>query len=1056
MSHFDEKELETIERGPLRWMASNPVAANALMLLCLVGGFLILTQSKQEVFPEFTLDMVTTTMTYPGASPEDVEQGIILPIENAVKDIEGIKEFQSAAYEGYGHVIAEIDEDHLDESLRITQDIKTAVDQITTFPSEAENLTVSLSQNEETVLNLLLYGSVDEYTLRNTAETVRSSFEAHEEISLVEFPGAKEFEIHIEVSEDDLRRYNIGIDEIADRVAQTSFELGGGSLKTSTGEILIRMDERRDYAKEFHNIPIITQENGATLYLSDIATIKETFEDTIKYERYDGKAAIEMTIATTGKQTPTSVSQAAQEVIENLQHMLPGDLDLKIVEDKSIIFQQRAELLINNGLVGLILVVIFLALFLDIRLAFWVSMGIPISYMGAFLILGNIDHFSINMVSMFAFIIALGIVVDDAVIVGENIYHKREKGMKPLQAAVVGAREMAVPVLVSVTTNIVAFTPMLFMPGFMGKIFSIIPTIVIATFLLSLIESLFILPAHLTFKESKKSSNKLFLSIINLQKGFNRTFNAFVNTKYAWFLQHSLSFRYISLSAFLFILIVMAGYVKGGYVPIQMFPVVEAEYSYAKAVLKVGAPEDDVHAVEERLIQAAEHIKNNNGGELLVTGIASGVDENTIEIRTFLTDTDIRPISTEDFTNLWREEVGPLEGLESLVFEADQGGPGAGADLTVELGHEDIDILEAAAMELADTLRQYPSAQDIDDGSAQGKRQYDFELTDLGYTLGFTPQEVGRQARNSFYGATAAKQLRGRNEVRILVMLDEEERSSGYFFRNMMLRAPDGSSVPLTDVATPKEGRAYTTINRRDGNRIITVEANVDPPSETALIIGDITANTLPDMQKRYPGLRYSFEGEQADMRESLASLGYGMIAILFVMYAILAILFASYTQPIMIMIAIPFSVVGAIIGHFIMGFSLSLVSMFGIIALSGVVINDSLILIDLANRKRKEGLESFHAVKEAAVQRFRPILLTTMTTFVGLAPMMFETSRQALFLIPMAISLGFGIIFATFLTLILIPSLYMIIEDLKKIIGAFFTAFFYILRGEKKSDREI
>ncbi len=1033
MSHFDEEELKHIAPGPLRWMASNPVAANCFMLICLIGGFLILGQSKQEVFPEFSVDLVTTTMNYPGASPEEVEQGIILAIEDAIKDVDGIKEISSSAYEGYGHVLAEIEESSADESIRITQDIKTAVDQITTFPVDAENLTVSLATNQEIVLNITLHGDVSEIVLRNTAEMVRDRFEAEDDINLVEFPNVLNHEIHIEVSQDNLRRYGLSIPEISTIIRDTSIEVGGGSLKTSAGEILVRMDERRDYADEFQDIPIIKNANGATVYLSDIATISEGFEDKIKYAHFDGKPAIEMTINTTGKQTPSGVSAAARKVIKNLKNELPDEIDILITQDRSIMFQQRANLLINNGLLGLILVVVFLALFLDIRLAFWVSMGIPISYMGAFLILGTVDGFSINMVSMFAFIIALGIVVDDAVVVGENIYHKREMGIKPLQASVTGVREMSIPVMVSVITNIVAFTPMLFMPGFMGKIFSIIPMIVISTFILSLLESLFILPAHLTFKQSKKVKNKALLSIISFQKGFNKRFDSFVQNIYAPFLKISVSFRYISLSVFMFVLIVMGGYVGGGYVGIQLFPIVEADYSYAKAVLKVGAPEKEINDVQNRMISAAHEIIDENGKEQLSRGIYTSVNENTVEIKAYLTDTDTRTISTENFTDLWRSKIGMIEGLESLAFQADQGGPGAGADLTVELGHNDTDTLEEAAIALAKALEDFPSAQDIDDGAEQGKKQFDFTLTDLGYTLGLTPTDVGRQVRGSFYGSEAAKQQRGRNEVRILVKLTEEERESAYFFQNMMIKAPNGSDVMLSDVVEATEGRAYTTISRREGRRVVTVQANVDPPSETNLILSSIQGDILPELQKRYPGLSYSFEGQQADMLESLSALGDGMIIVSFVMYGILAILFKSYVQPIMIMIAIPFSVVGAIIGHYIMGFSLSLVSMFGIIALSGVVINDSLILIDLANRKRHDGMALFDAVVHAATQRFRPILLTTLTTFVGLAPMMFETSRQALFLIPMAISLGYGIIFATFLTLVLIPSLYMIIDDIKK-----------------------
>lgn len=1032
MGHFDEDELKDITPGPIAYMAAHPVAANLLMLVLLLGGFLFLYNSKQEVFPQFDRDRILIQMAYPGASPEEVEQGIILAVEEAIKDVDGIKNIKSSAFEGAGHVYAILH--NADDMMQIFQDIKTAIDQVSTFPVDAENLTISIVTDKQKVMELVLYGSTSDIVLRQTAESIQAQLEQDPDIGIVELSNVRDYEIHIEISQENLRRHGLNIPDIARTVSRTAIEIGGGALKTSAGEILVRMTERRNYAADFKDIPIIKTESGSIVYLGDIATISDGFDTSSKYSSFNDKPAILMAVRSVGNQTPTGISSAVRNQIATLNSYFPGDLQLVVTQDESITFQQRANLLMRNGLLGLILVVIFLALFLDIRLAFWVSMGIPISYMGAFLLLPMTDGFSINMVSMFAFIIALGIVVDDAVVVGENIYHKREQGKKPLHASVEGAREMAIPVFVSVLTNIIAFTPMLFMPGFMGKIFSIIPVIVISTFFLSLIESLFILPAHLTFKQAKNIKNRPLLKIINFQKWFNRKFDSFVQNTYAPFLIKSISLRYISLSLFLLILVSMGSFVVGGHLKMVMFPDIEADFSYSKATLKVGAPEKDVRIVERQIIDAAKDIIKHNGGAQLSVEISSKIDGNVVEIQTFLTDIDSRPISTTAFTALWRKATGTILGLESITFSSSRGGPGDGAALTVELSHHDTAVLQEAAMTLAKSLKQFPAVQDINDGSAQGKRQFDFTVTDLGYTLGLTPLEIGRQVRGAFYGSEALKQQRGRNEVRVLVMSPKKERNSSYFMQNMMIKAPNGVDVLLSDVVQMKEGRAYTTINRRNGRRVITVEADVNPRSEAGLITNALTADTLPKLQNLYPGLTFSFEGKQADMLESLQSLGYGMLAILFVMYAILAVLFSSYSQPLMIMIAIPFSMVGAVMGHYIMGFSMSIVSMFGIIALAGVVINDSLILIDLSNRRHKEGHEKFAAVVMAATQRFRPIILTTLTTFVGLAPMMFETSRQARFLIPMAISLGYGIVFATFLTLILLPSLYMIIEDIKLI----------------------
>ncbi|MFP4097451.1 MAG: efflux RND transporter permease subunit [Alphaproteobacteria bacterium] len=1031
MAHFDPKELDDITPGPIAWMASHPVAANLVMLVMLVGGFVLLLGTKQEFFPEFTLDRASITMAYPGASPEDVEKGIVLAIEDAIKDVDGIGEITSTASESFGTVIAEIEDE--DETLRIIQDIKTQVDQITTFPVEAENLTVSLLEREDVILELVLHGSVSPYVLRDTAEQIRSRLERDEDVTIVRFSNVRDYEIHIEIPQETLRRYTLSIPEIAAKLSERSIELGGGSIKTKSGEILVRMTERKDYAREFTRIPIITNDNGSMVTLGEIATITDTFSNRDIYNTFNGNPAIEMSVLGSGEKSIVTIAAATRDLVEEINKDLPGDLELTVTSDRSVMFQQRAQLLVKNGITGLILVVVLLALFLDIRLALWVSMGIPISYMGAFLLFPAADYFTINMISMFAFIIALGIVVDDAIVVGENIYYKREQGLPPLKASVEGAREMAVPIGVSVFTNIVAFMPLFFVPGVMGKIFAVIPTVVIATFLISLFESLFILPCHLTFKSSKDNKGTFLSKIVGVQKAFNRKFDAFISRFYSPFVKACVNYRYISAAFFLMILLVMGGYSKSGRLGFTFMPTIQSDFSYTKAVLEVGTPQSEVQAVEKRLIRSAKAVIDKNGGDQLAYGVHSQINDNEITMRTYLTDIEIRPISTYEFTELWREETGEIPGLESLNFASDFGGPGSGAALTVELSHENTDILDQAAVDLGQALAEYPKTRDIDDGTTPGKRQFDFTLSDLGYTLGFTPQSVGRQVRSFYYGSEAVKQQRGRNEVRVLVMLPEAQRESFYHFQNMMLKSPSGSYVMLRDIVNVADGRAYTTINRRDSRRVTNVQAGVEPRAAADLIIAALKSDVLPELQKRYPGLTYSFEGRQADMRESMASLAKGMLIVCLVMYAMLAILFSSYTQPLLIMIAIPFSIIGAILGHLIMGYPMSLPSMFGVIALAGVVINDSLILIDLANQKRsKENMKYYDAILAAARQRFRPILLTTMTTFVGLVPIMFETSVQARILIPMAVSLGYGILFATFLTLVLIPALYVIDADVR------------------------
>ena len=1037
MSRFSAEELAEIKPGPIVWMAAHPVAANLLMLVFLFGGYFLFTQTTKQIFPVFTLDSVTVTMGYPGASPAEVEQGISLALENAVRDVDGVGEITSQAREGMANLTAEVLDP--DEAMRISQDIKTAVDRITTFPVQAEDLTVAITSRRIEVMELALYGDVDDHTLRAAGDLLTSQLETNSAIGPVELTGVRDMEIHIEVSQDNLRRYGLSLPQIATKIRVIALELGGGRLKTGGGEILVRMSERRDTAAEFRNVPIVTLANGSQVLLGDIAHISEGFEDTNTGARFNNKPAVKINVFRIGEQTPSGVAQAVYAELEQLGSLLPAELQIGIVDDDSVLFEQRAEMLVKNGLWGLLLVVIFLALFLDFRLAFWVSMGIPISFMGAFLLFPMTD-FNINVVSMFAFIIAIGIVVDDAVVSGENIHHYRQLGYSPLKAAVTGAREIATPITVSVITNMVAFVPLLFIPGFMGKLFNIIPIVVMAAFFISLIESLFILPAHLTYPpstgEPRGLFGKLLAALTRWQRKFNRRFDAFVANGYGPFLQRAIRQRYLTLALFVAGLLLFGGFAASGRMGMELFPRIESDYAFASATLKVGAPDEQVAAVEKKLVARAQQVIDENGGQQLASGIYSITRPNYVEVRAFLTAADERPISTAEFTRIWREQTGDIPGLEVLNFLSNRGGPGSGAALTIELAHTNTEVLDEAALRLAAVLGEFDVTRDIDDGSAQGKKQYEFKMTPLGYTLGMTTLDVARQVRAAFYGSEVFKQQRGRDEVRVLVRLPEAERNSEYYLKNLMLRAPNGAEVLLRDAVKMQPGRAYTTINRRDGRRVISVRADVVPPSQANRVVEALKQSTLPDLVQRHAGLSYSFEGHQAAIRDSVSSLLWGLAAVLFVIYVLLAVLFGSYAQPFMVLIAIPFSAVGAVIGHLVMGYSLSVMSLFGMMALAGVVVNDSLLLIEFANRNLANSEGMLKAVTSAGKQRFRPILLTTLTTFLGLAPMIFETSRQARFMIPMALSLGFGILLATLVTLVLIPALYMIIEDLKKLLA--------------------
>jgi len=1020
------------ERGAIAWMAGNSVASNLLMLILMIGGLLIATQIKQEVFPEFDTDIVTVTVPYPGASPEEVEQGIILAIEEAVQGLDGVDEVTSSAREGVGVVTVEL---LLGADLqKLASDIESEVDRISTFPDDAEEPEVEILSRKRDVVSIVVYGDQNEIVLRNVAEQLRDFLLQDKNITQVELEDVPDLEISIEIPQQTLRRYGLTTGEVASRLAAGSIDLPGGGIKTDAGEVLVRMKERRDTAQQFASLPVVSNNDGSIVRLGEMATIKDGFEDTDYRAEYNGKPALMIEIYRIGEQTPIDVANAVFAQMEAFDEHLPPGIKLAAVKDRSEVFKQRADLLSRNAFLGLALVLVLLSIFLEARLAFWVTMGIPISFLGAFLMMA-MTGVSINMVSMFAFIIALGIVVDDAIVVGENIYKFRQQGLPFVQAAIAGVREVAVPVTFSVLTNIVAFMPLYFIPGTMGKIMMTIPVVVISVFAISLVESLFVLPAHLGHLNDRHKRKGPMAWLHERQQRFSAFFTRMIEKYYGPFLDKVLHTRYITIAIAVAVLLVTIAYVKSGRMGMSMFPKIESDYAQASVTLPYGAPIERTEQIARQIMSAADEIIAENGGDQLAVGTFSQLGRSgshQARIRVYLTDAEIRPISTDQFTKLWRQRSGEFVGVESISFSSDSGGPGSGAALTMELSHRDLSVLENASEELAAALESYSQVKDIDDGFAPGKQQLDFTLKPAARSLGLTASEVARQVRNAYDGADVLKQQRGRNEITIVVRLPKKERISEYNLEQMILRNSEGIEIPLLDAVEIKRGRAYITIDRRSGRRIVTVTADVTPRPQAGQVIAALEEETIPNLLNRYAGLSLSYEGRQADMEESFQGLVSGLLLALLLIYLLLAIPFRSYIQPAIIMVSIPFGMVGATLGHLAMGYSLSIMSLLGVVALSGVVVNDSLVLIDFANRRHHGGESAHDAVLAAGMQRFRPIMLTTLTTFFGLAPMIFETSRQARFLIPMAISLGFGILFATLIALILVPVLYMVVEDIR------------------------
>ncbi|PLX72854.1 MAG: AcrB/AcrD/AcrF family protein [Desulfuromonas sp.] len=1021
--------LEPWQRGPLAWMVFNRVTPNLLMIFLICGGIYMSGKIKKEVFPAFELDMVRISVAYPGASPEEVEQGIVLAVEEAVRGLEGIKELTAIAGEGHATVNAELLADS--DQQKVYQEIKQGVDRITTFPDDAEQPQVSLLARRREVLNVQIYGDVPEIVLRETVEQVRDRLLQSPEITQIDLRGVRDVEIHVEISQPTLRSYGLTVNDVANRIASAAVEIPGGSIKARGGDILLRVADRRDLARDFARIPIITSVDGSVVTLDQLAKVTESFEDSERFASFNGRRSMELEIFRVGDQTPISVSRAVRNAMVDIEADLPPGIDWDINRDRSDIYEQRLHLLLKNAFIGLLLVLLLLSLFLEFKLAFWVTVGIPTSFLGGLLFLPSMGV-TINIISMFAFIVALGIVVDDAIVAGENIYEYRQRGYGLPKAAILGARDVCVPVTYAILTNVVAFLPLYFVPGFMGKIWQAIPLVVITVFLISWVEALVILPAHLAHTESRPTS-RMTARLHARQQAFSRQLIHFVEQVYRPFLERAIRWRGLTIALGLGLLLVVVSYAASGRVGIILMPRVESDSAVVTAVLPPGSPPDHAEAVGVKLVEAMERVAAQHGGETLLQGVFAEVDENQVGITAYLTPPGIRPLSTGRVTELWREEVGTLVGLESLRFESDRGGPGRGSALTVELSHRDTAVLDRASTALAGRLEEFANVKDVDDGVAPGKPQLDFRIKPEGQILGLTSRDVARQVRDAFSGATALRQQRGRNELTVRVRRPEAERSSAFDVETLLLRTPAGTFVPLLDVAEVESGRAYTVINRRDARRTVTVKAEVEPIDEVGQIQTTLDNEILPQLIRDYPGLTTSYQGRQASMKESLGGLFSGFGLALVAIYFLLAIPFRSYVQPLIVMLAIPFGVVGSILGHLLMGYSLSLMSMMGMVALAGVVVNDSLVLIDYANRQRLAGLSAHDAILAAGTRRFRPIILTTMTTFGGLAPMIFETSRQARFLIPMALSLGYGILFATVITLLLVPCLYLLIEDAKQ-----------------------
>ncbi|MEJ8569243.1 efflux RND transporter permease subunit [Elongatibacter sediminis] len=1018
--------------GAIAWMACNPIAANLLMVILLGGGVWTALSMQKEVDPQFELDIVEVRVSYPGAAPTEVEQGILLPIEEAARGVQGIKETTSTAQEGSGQVLFELVSGV--DRIKSYQDIDQAVAQIRTFPEGAEEPEVSLRSRQRDVMQIGLYGSVDTWSLRQLAERTREQLLNQPAITQVEISNVPDYVTHVEIPHERLRAYGLTLGEVADIIEQSSRDIPAGSIDTSGGQIMLRVDERKLWAKQIESVVVISSDSGTPVTLGDIATVTDGFEEVGFHSRFNRQPSVEIEIFRIGEQSPLEVAAAVEEVLGELRQSLPPGVEVRVDSDRANDFRERLTLLLENGVLAVIIIVLILSVFLEYRLAFWIMMGMTIAFVGSITVLPMLDV-SINMISMFGFLVALGIVVDDAIVVGENVYEYRERGMEGLAAAIRGAQDIAWPVTFSILTNIAAFTPVLFLPGLTGNYWWPLPAVVITVLVFSLFEALFILPAHVGHVHHRATS-KLGDRMHGWQRSIARSTSHWINTRYEPFLGLCLRHRYVSLTASLVVLIVTAGYAWSDHMGMIMMPELAADEIEAGVQLPAGTTRDQGAAVANAVTEATHLMFERHDLFRVAEGIKTNVrGQNFIDVEIVMKPPSERDMSTAEVIRLWRDEIGDIEGVDQITFEAERGPGGWQDDISVDLSHADIEVLSRASAEFSRRLEEFSDTVDVNDSYQAGKAEFNFTLLPEGRALGLTPQDVGRQVYAAFYGALALRYLRGTNEVEVRVKLPESERKDLRYLDDFVVRTPQGTEVPLMNVVSLTAGESFKSIDRRDGRRVVTVSTDVEPKSAANRVLRVIRGETLPGLREEYPGLTWTFEGSQAEMRESTSRLWGGFAMAMMVIYALLAIAFGSYVQPLIVMMAIPFGIVGGVIGHILLGYDLSLVSLMGVVAVSGVVVNGALIMVHYANRKRGE-LSALDAIHQAGVRRFRPILLTTLTTFGGLTPIILETSEQAIHLIPMAISLGFGIVFATSITLVVVPCLYLLLEDLRGLAG--------------------
>lgn len=1022
------------------WAIHNPLVINVGMVLILLFGGMSLLSLQREMFPSVVLDQVTVTVAFPGASAEEVEEGILLKLEEAIEGIPDFDEVRASARDNVASMTIVLKKG-ADLNERVS-DVKNAVDGIVGLPADAEKPIVSSVRRTSQVMSLLVYGDVDREALRRQAQHLEDDLLDLPEVSLVSLSGVPERQIAIEPSEAAMRRYELSFDEISARVAAYSLNLSGGSLKTQDEELRLRVYGRRYEAREYADIPLRTLPGGTVLRLGDVADVREDWEDSPVASWYNGHPAITISVDKTESEDSITIARAVKAWLADAERGLPGELGVEILRDSTISLRQRIELLVNNGLLGLLMVLGTLTIFLNLRLSFWVAMGIPISYAGMFFLFGFTPA-TINMISLFGMILVLGIVVDDAIVVGENIFQHVERGDDPVRAAIRGTREVTPAVVASVLTTIVAFIPFFFIEGRMGLFIWQMALVVILCLTVSLFESLLLLPPHLAHSKALRTLGPKSAEPNRLRRWLDGKIEAFIHGFYSRTLKRLLDLHWVTVSLGASTLLIAIGLVASGTLAFTFFPRIDRDDVDVSVKMAAGTREARTLEVLRTIEETARGMepwlqeRQADGRTVLeaVRVTVSGSSEQG-EVTLKLLDGEFRDLPSAAVTRRLRQLLPPVPDAEEISVGA-MGGRHFGSPVEIRMLGSDIAVLDAATDELMERLAALPALTDVSDSRETGKRELRLRMKPEGEALGFSLRETARQVRQAFYGQEILRFQRGDDEIKVWTRLAEPDRASVEQLLQTRLRAPSGALVPFGSVVEVTMDRGLVEIQHIDRRREISVTADIDeedPGSDDVLFT--VRSEILPQVQAAHPGVRVDWGGQQQQQAQTSGSMKRAFPLALLVIGFILIVVFRSVLQMAMVLSMIPLGLVGAILGHLLLGKSLTILSVFGLVGLSGIVINDSVVFIDRINRDLREGLPLRQAVHGSGLKRFRAILLTTITTVAGMMPIILETSRQAQFLIPMAISISFGLAFGTMFTVYILPCLFLVFNDLRRLVA--------------------